>query len=265
MGVLNGEAVVMESFFNEVSLEGGSPDHIKTVHDIIEVHKALKKHSISRCRTDSLSYSALLKMFSHCGRTERNMFYAAFCQPFDKGDEEIDREYLRHEWKVEGKSCQGLAYAFLNDSVAISLSQSPWSRFFVNIMKDSEGVMVRNVFSSDITPHLEWLESSSALELITTDLCPSDKVIALRDDHGQDMLRRFAKRLCNSQYVVRVINSMPFNSHLDRFIRRTYPDGRIEMVLNWTDLGIGLVVQSTGRNQRETDAIAEILKAEFSK
>ena len=58
---------------------------------------------------------------------------------------------------------------------------------------------------------------------------------------------------------------MPFNNKLDRFIRRTYSDGKIELVLNWTDLGYGIIIQTTGRNKRETDEIGEILKATYSK
>lgn len=73
----------------------------------------------------------------------------------------------------------------------------------------------------------------------------------------------FSRRLVQSPYVVAVVNSLPYNPAAGNFIRRVHPDGKIELVLVWTDAGLGLVVQSTGRNLRETQAIAEILKDQF--
>jgi len=61
-----------------------------------------------------------------------------------------------------------------------------------------------------------------------------------------------------------VVNSLPFNPKERGFIRRIHPDGRIELVLIWTDEGFGMVVQSTGRNLRETEAIARCLKDKYS-
>lgn len=126
-------------------------------------------------------------------------------------------------------------------------------------------IFVNNAFLPDISYHREWLEAFSPVNLITTATKPSDKQINLRDDHGKDILLKFSKQICNSPYVIKVINSMPFNNKLDRFIRRTYSDGKIELVLNWTDLGYGIIIQTTGRNKRETDEIGEILKAIYSK
>lgn len=48
-----------------------------------------------------------------------------------------------------------------------------------------------------------------------------------------------------------------------RFINHTFADGIIHMVLPWTEQGLGIVVQTTGRNKRETDEIARILKEQF--
>ena len=42
------------------------------------------------------------------------------------------------------------------------------------------------------------------------------------------------------------------------------PNGLIEIVLPHTDKGLGLIVQTTGRNIRETEKIAEIIKNRFN-
>ncbi len=46
------------------------------------------------------------------------------------------------------------------------------------------------------------------------------------------------------------------------FIRRIYPNGLIEVVLFWTDAGLEMVIQTTGRNLRETEEIARLLEDE---
>ena len=58
---------------------------------------------------------------------------------------------------------------------------------------------------------------------------------------------------------------MPFNSHTSRFIRIVYKIGLVELVLHLEDKGLGMVIKTTGRNYRETEEIAKILKKEFDK
>lgn len=99
--------------------------------------------------------------------------------------------------------------------------------------------------------------------MITCSDRPEDKRIKLRDDHGKDILKAFSDRLVNSEYVIEIINSMPFNSKNRRFIHKIREDGIIEIVLPWTDEGHGIVVKTTGRNLRETERIAEILKDKY--
>ena len=87
----------------------------------------------------------------------------------------------------------------------------------------------------------------------------------MRDDHGKDVLEAFAKRICKSPYVIKVINSLPFNPKERNFINKVYDDGRIEIVLTDTDKGLGMVLQSTGSNHRETLAIAKMLADEYGR
>jgi len=108
-------------------------------------------------------------------------------------------------------------------------------------------------------------QESTILSVIPKDDTPPEKKpINLRDDHGKDILEEFAKKIRRSPYVKKVVNSLPFNPKSRDEIRRTTPDGIVEFVLTWTDAGYGLCIQTTGRNQAETNTIALHLKNEYS-
>lgn len=108
----------------------------------------------------------------------------------------------------------------------------------------------------------EW-KNQQPIDLQKTPLKPDQKKISIRDDHGKDKLTDFAKKLINSEYVIEVINSLPFNPKETSFIRNILDDGKIEIVLHKTDQGLGLVVKTTGRNKRETEEIAKILEKNY--
>lgn len=93
---------------------------------------------------------------------------------------------------------------------------------------------------------------------------PEKKSISIRDDHGKDILQAFAKKICRSPYVKKVVNSLPFNPKQKNSIRRTKHDGTVEFVLIWTDAGLGLCIETTGRNLAETNTIALHLEKEFT-
>jgi len=95
------------------------------------------------------------------------------------------------------------------------------------------------------------------------DTPPSQKKINLRDDHGKDVLKAFGDKICRSPYVKSVINSLPFNPKQIQPILGAYDNGIVEFVLTWTDRGLGLCIQTTGRNLAETNSIALHLEQEF--
>ena len=82
---------------------------------------------------------------------------------------------------------------------------------------------------------------------------------------GKDELKKFAKKIVYSPYIVEIVNSLPFNPKQKDIIRKYYPDGKIEIVLTRTDAGYGIVVQTTGRNLRETKAISNIIKKKLGR
>ncbi|WP_041823451.1 hypothetical protein [Leadbetterella byssophila] len=78
-------------------------------------------------------------------------------------------------------------------------------------------------------------------------------------------MEAFAKKLFRSKYVLEVINNIDFSPTSVNLIKEKYSDGTIDVVLYWEDAGYGMKVQTTGRNYRETEEIAKILKKEFDK
>jgi putative CRISPR-associated protein (TIGR02619 family) len=107
-------------------------------------------------------------------------------------------------------------------------------------------------------------QSITLLALVPqTDMEPEQKQIHLRDDHGKDILMDMAKRLRRSPYVTGITNSLPFNPKAKNPIRRVRADGLVELVLTKTDAGIGLCVQTTGRNLVEANTIALHLRDKF--
>lgn len=110
----------------------------------------------------------------------------------------------------------------------------------------------------------QWEEAVlQPVELQECTLSYENKSLSLRDDHGKDVLTEYARRLLHSPYVIGVINSLPFNRNVSRYILQVKENGIVNIVLHWTDDGYGMAIQTTGRNIRETQAIAKILEKEY--
>lgn len=187
---------------------------------------------------------------------------------------EIDSYVFSNEdMEIEECICIGLGVTDICQTASISLNTHNFWRkdnipfSILNYNTDERiPVIAPNCCEEEFTDGFKaWIENNVKVVLDISDAEPISKPISLRDDHGKDILDAFAKRLRNSEYVISVINSLPFNQATSRFIRRCYSDGKIEIVLHWEDKGIGMIIQTTGRNYNETLAIAEILKEKFDR
>lgn len=172
--------------------------------------------------------------------------------------------------------CIGIAAAHRLDSACLSLlTHDFWEnasldayRMYEQSEMPDERISVLNVAVLDQLNSAEfrtYAESFQSVVLVESNTNPDDKPIKLRDDHGKDVLDAFAKRILRSPHLLGVVNSLPFNSNSVRFIRAVKPDGLIELVLFWEDKGYGMVVQSTGRNLRETEKIAKLIEEKYAK
>ncbi|HPS87704.1 MAG TPA: hypothetical protein PLY36_13215 [Spirochaetota bacterium] len=278
----------MDMVFNELSILPLAVDKTESYNRLFEFINTFKKAStygFKRIRFDKqynqieLSHGYTIEDF--CGETTdknlKSLLLGLRRYPFIDSDTDQEISYIQNQYYLEKngykEKCYGLAAAYLYSTSGIGfLSESFWEqvKFSLIVENCDTGNMTENdIFCLSMERHVNdpgfqsWLENLGDVILVTTDLLPDEKEIKLRDDHGKDILKTFAERLVLSPYIIKVINSLPFNKNDKKFIKRIYPDGKIELVLTNTDDGYGMVIQTTGRNLRETEEIAEILKEKY--
>ena len=281
----------MELIFNELSLQpaiDSTREANSLVGKLMEMFSKAEKLGFRKIRFHSaLEERELLEGYTFLdwlnttkNKTLKNWLLGVRVSPFIKtGDERAENEYLSRRYFFENEFIertepQGLAAAIIYHTPSVSLpTHEYWKKttlpvFVVDenvegvlILKDVHNVCEAASFENEAI--LDFVGTITTPVLIITELKPDDKKVHLRDDHGKDKLEQFSKRLLQSEYVISVINSLPFNSKATNFIRKTHADGRIELVLYWEDAGYGMAIQTTGRNIHETNAIAEYLKNEF--
>ena len=211
-------------FFNELSIEEKESIDGETVLAFAQIYQALRKYDITTCRIDSKDNHKLHQMIQMGSNflNIRNFYFSFFRSPYESEMVEIKQnEYLEHEWSYHGKPCIGFPLAIILNSATLSIYEKTWNEPFIHIMKDGDIDIARNICTKQhIDIHIPQIQSDQEPELIECNLRAEDKEIVLRDDHGIDDLTNFSKRLIRCPYVIKVVNSLPFNSHERKFIRR---------------------------------------------
>ena len=189
----------------------------------------------------------------------------------------LDEYYFEDENNgIKQTHCVGLGTAHITESPAISVpGVAIWEKekiTFFNQNSETTIVETVEVFNVSTEASIEapnfitFVESIATVNLVVTNLQPSEKTKHISGDHhGKDLLTAMASRMFNSEYVIGIPYSIAFNSHTTRFINKVFANGIVEIVLHWEDSGYGMAVQTTGRNLRETQAIAEKLRDEYDK
>jgi hypothetical protein len=250
----------------------------------VKTYKTSEKHGFKRVRFQAALDQILLKDnfslndFVNGPRTKTlaAIMLSIYRYPFIDDDTEEEERYIQNNFFLlkDGNKIpvHGLAAAYLYQTTGIGFCSEPfWEvlQFELQIEGSEKGCV--EIISVSKPEHfeeqifLEWKNQSAEIRLTECNIPVTDKRISLRDDHGQNVLQKFAERLILSPYVIGIVNSIPYNPHKNRFIRKIKPDGLIEIVLVNTDEGLGLVIKTTGRNYKETEAIAQILQTEFEK
>lgn len=208
----------------------------------------------------------------------RNNLYGMLVLPFIKDeDEDVVAHYVEADYyfedaanEIEKTNCAGLAAAHLYETLSVSLQSSPaWIKNILYITIEANGnsttEQVNNVFSRECfaLPEISIIvENLGELDLQVTPITVNNKRVHLTSHHGQKELKALWDKLKNSPYVE---EGLSIGWGGKRFIRKTYANGQIEIVDNSTDEGYALLITTTGRNLRETDAIAEILREKYER
>lgn len=280
----------MELFFNEISALYRETDRYgakERMENLLALCTRARAEGFRSLRTDrqfdSFELAEGYRVWDWYGDptvsiTLKSFFLGFRKFPYETGEERTEDDFLSATYRLNepdesryhGAVTAGLAWAHIWGTLCISFpANDVWKRSRIRLWQEIMEVVsvVAVPHASDpahVAFHHEWISSIREPVLVETDLSPDAKEISLRDDHGKERLSAFAKKLVMSPFVKGVINSLPYNPNTRNFIRKVWPDGRIEMVMIWTDQGLGLVVQTTGRNLRETEAIGSILKESYS-
>jgi len=279
----------MELLFNELSINPLSENQY-TANEKMKIFSeavaVARKNGFRNIRSHYAAYQIELSenynlhdWLNDKGTSEiyRNNLYGMIIQPFiNEDDEEIETEYLESEYLFEDEpcgivktECLGLASAYLYETPAISFaSLSVWDNKILQIIIKKNEVLstgdvlnvskkesfVENVITTFIENQVEMVLEKTTIE-------PDNKKYHFSPHHGTKELTDFWKKLKHCPYVIET-RSTDWGGK--RFIRKIEKTGMLEIVLTDSERQYALRVQTTGKNFRETKAIAEILKEEYS-
>ena len=274
---------MMELIFNELSTQPFADDFTgcyERIGQFIKTYKVAELHGFKRIRFQQPFDNIMLQsdysmnnfMNDSRARTFANLLLGIYRYPFIDDDSEEEDRYIQNNFFIlkDGQKIpvHGLAAVYLYQTIGIGFCSEPfWENLIFSLQIEGDENRIETILSVSCPDHfekqafIEWKEKIDTVQLIEYDIV--NKKISLRDDHGKNILLPIANRLVKSPYVIEVVNSLPYNPNERNFIRKIKPDGLIEIVLTKTDKGFGLVVKTTGRNKKETETIAELLKQEF--
>lgn len=280
-----------EVFFNSQTLCQPLDEEVdaKTIVDTYAcVVKAAGEKGYKKVRyeegLDQILLTPTETLKSYCAKHSRDvncmLLLTTARHPYiDDDDQEKLEEYILSDFKVlvnEGEHddlCFSAAY--LADSYLVGFKTTDvWGHLKYTIKGQVSGKDIeQDIFCVVSNEQYEdeefakWLDEHDIVDgscIEKSTLQPTSKSISLRDDHGQNILLAHAKKLINSPYVMKIINSTEFKPHARHYIDHVKDNGQIEIVLMKTDTKIGMVIQTTGRNLKETLWIAKELEKKYA-
>lgn len=277
----------MELMFNELSVIPYSANKYHAIERMKLFAKTFKKSmdfGFKRIRSDVSVSEILLSddytvhswlIDSAVSLELKSFMFGSIITPFindEDGQVEeafIEAEYFYKRNEAEKITCLGLAAAHLYELPTISLNTSAeWQSNLLPIIvkKDetSEDYHIPNVFDESCFGEeriAAFVENLGEVELTQTTLNPDEKDIHLADHHGKDELQALCNRLKHNEYVTAMRST---NWGGKTFIRKIYKNGVVEITLFKSQRKYALWVQTTGKNYRETEAIAQKLRERYS-
>lgn len=277
----------MELIFNELSTFPHSANKYEAIERMTLFAKTFKKSrdlGFKRIRSD-LSVSEILLADDYTVHSWlidnaispelKSFMFGSIITPFiNEEDGQVEEAYIEAKYyykknEADKVRCLGLAAAHLYELPTISLNTSEeWQRNLLPIIVEkndsSEIHLIPNVFDEscfDEKGIVEFVENLGELELIETTLTPDEKDIHLADHHGKDELKALCDRLKQNEYVM-AMRSTDWGGNT--FIRKIHKNGVVEITLIKSQRRYALWVHTTGRNYRETEAIANRLRERYS-
>ena len=279
-----------EVFFNSLTPSLLDADHVADVvnrYAHVVKRACLLGYNKVRYQTglDDVCLTQTESLKSYCGKHSRDvncmLLLNTIRHPYI-GDEEDDKaeQFVnkRYNLTLNGERHDELCFcaAYISNSFLVGLDVKPdWRNLKYSFSKteysgeksDDFLYCVVDEAQYDNDEFSSWIVENDVIDISCirkSTTVTSEKKIHLRDDHGKDVLSAHAAKLLKSPYVEGIINSTPFKPNARRYIDKVNPNGQIEIVLMKTEAKIGMVVQTTGSNIKETNWIANELSKRYA-
>lgn len=276
--------------FNELTLQPSCPDETE-MHRRVRLYAETLKEANAKLGSKVIRYendlhhvwlSDDVSLFDFCSRhrTEPGVGAILSSHTMPAVDPDDTEEYSNYERKLAyvtiagtQRDSNGLAAAYVYDVPAVGFdSEECWRNVMhpVTVMPDEGSEQTVELPCLTAPEHLSqenfqrWLQERQELKLLKSELDPGQKLIDVGIDHGNDILFKHARRLCNSEYVTAIQGSLPYRPKYRSYVYDMTEDGLVDIVLFWDDRGLSMRVKTTGRNLRETAAIADTLTKKYS-
>ena len=274
-------------YFNELSLQPFGEQE-ETKDRILTYSKVLKhcgglghKKVRYEYEFDALMISENQSLKDYCFKnlhrpelhTAINLMLSTQYHPYIDDETPQEKDFIEHQYQLIIENYPrfgyGLTTAFLNDSFAIGFcSGDTWSDTCFTLIVDADDRHPKEVFCVSLVEHFEELSFVNWYVSTYTIPYPARKQVGdchLRPDHGKDILMEFAHRILKEDFVVEVVNSLPFVPQANSFIEKVLDNGLIYIRLTNTDRGLGLVVRTVGNDMLRTTYFAKILQEKYGR
>ena len=224
---------------------------------------------------DEVSIRDLCKRHPH--ELEYQLILSTFTQPgIDEQNEEFVKKFVNTSFELptdsNGRIANCFAYAYASNTICVGFESDPvWKQCMHSLLVTCDETCMQlqwpcisNVNHLSSPSFLNWFEQNTPLVLTESRINPNDKTIHITDDHGKDVLLALSARIKNNKYVEEIY-SAPYKPHYNKFIYEINPSGVITIVLTQTPQHVSLTLKTTGRNLRETKAIADIIERQYKK
>lgn len=282
--------VTNELFFNELSLNPHCEEgelH-RRVLQYAEVLRRCGELDHKRIRYEN-DFAAVLvspekSLATYCYENIRNkdlntsisLILSTQYQPYIDPDTEQEAMYVENDYKVivgdDSVSAYGLTSAFLSNSFSVGFQSSDeWNScgFSVSVMSDGSLNKVGRVFCVSDLAHFDdnafvnWYVDCHDVTYVKRKNDPYRRLSS--DHHGKDILIRFTDKIMKEDFVIGIVNSLPFESRATKFVETIGGDGIINLRLIGTDKGLGVAVQTTGKCKLQTTYFAKVLEEKYSR
>lgn len=212
-------------------------------------------------------------------RNNAEFLWTFIRKPYLKDDEESEFgnfdevKYCVDKDKNTWCDCYGFYAAYLLNSFVVSFNmkvsnpcklklikyKKEQDKFVIDSLKIVEIANVSNVEQLDNDDYVIDTLSEKDLKVPKASADEKQMEFTLPTHHGKKECMSHGKLLLQSPYVIKILNSIDFDSSERHYIHRVQSDGIIEVRLHRTKMGYGLMIATTARDIIETRWVAKKL------